>query len=290
MSKSIRKNAYLFFILPALAWVVVFTVYPFLYSFYISVTDLNMLKLGQESVIGLQNYRELLQDDKFWNSLKISIVFTIFVVAGQFIVGFGLANLFQKSRPLSWLGRTAVLLPWVVPPIALGLTWKWILRGGKLGLLNAILINFGVQPQDWLSYSNALGTVIAVTIWIGVPFTFLLEMAGLQKIPDSLYEAASIDGANGFNRFIRITIPMMKSTFLINLIMITISTIGYFDIIFALTNGGPNNATESLPLFMYHTAFKFHKLGRGAAMSVLMLLFSLLLTVVYMFIFREDES
>ena len=182
------------------------------------------------------------------------------------------------------------MLPWVVPPIALGLTWKWILRGGKLGLLNAILTNIRVIPRDWLSYANALGTVIAVTIWIGIPFTFMLELAGLQKIPDQLYEAASIDGAGKLGRFFYITIPQMKSTFLINLIMITISTIGYFDIIFALTNGGPNDATEVLPLFMYHAAFKFHQLGRGAAMSVFMLMVSLILTLVYLFIFREKEA
>ena len=129
-----------------------------------------------------------------------------------------------------------------------------------------------------------------VTVWIGVPFTFMLEMAGLQKIPGELYEAGAIDGANGFQKFIYLTIPMMKSTFLINLIMITIGTIGYFDIIYALTGGGPKNATEVLPLYMYNSAFKFHQLGQGAAMAVIMLLISLILTVVYMFVFKGESE
>lgn len=290
MQKALRKYAYILFIAPAFAWICVFTVYPFFYSFYISITDMSMLRLGRENIIGLLNYSELWAETKFWNSIRLSLIFTLFVVAGQFILGFALANILKKRSRFTWLGRTAVMLPWVVPPIALGLTWKWILRGGKLGLLNAILTNIRVIPRDWLSYANALGTVIAVTIWIGIPFTFMLELAGLQKIPDQLYEAASIDGAGKLGRFFYITIPQMKSTFLINLIMITISTIGYFDIIFALTNGGPNDATEVLPLFMYHAAFKFHQLGRGAAMSVFMLMVSLILTLVYLFIFREKEA
>ena len=118
----------------------------------------------------------------------------------------------------------------------------------------------------------------------------MLEMAGLQKIPGELYEAGAIDGANGFQKFIYLTIPMMKSTFLINLIMITIGTIGYFDIIYALTGGGPKNATEVLPLYMYNSAFKFHQLGQGAAMAVIMLLISLILTVVYMFVFKGESE
>lgn len=123
-----------------------------------------------------------------------------------------------------------------------------------------------------------------------MPFTFMLEMAGLQKIPQELYEAGAIDGADSLQKFIYLTIPMMKSTFLINLIMITIGTIGYFDIIFALTGGGPNSATEVLPLYMYNSAFKFHQLGQGAAMAVIMLLISLVLTLIYMFAFRGDNE
>lgn len=290
MQKTLKKYVYVFFILPALAWICLFTVYPFFYSFYISATDLNLLKMGQETFIGLQNYKNLINDPEFWHSCKLSLQFSFVVVCGQFVFGFFLAYLFKKNRPLSWLGRTSVMLPWVIPPIALGLTWKWILRSGKLGLLNSILIQFGVQPKDWLNYDSALSTLMLVTIWIGVPFTFMLEMAALQKIPEDLYEAGSIDGVNSFQKLIYITIPMMKSTFLINLIMITIGTIGYFDILFALTGGGPKNATEVLPLYMYHSAFKFYELGRGAAMAVFMLIISLVLTLTYMLLFKGEKN
>ena len=159
-----------------------------------------------------------------------------------------------------------------------------------MGLLNALIMQLGGVPMEWLGGRLALVTMIFVVVWIGVPFTFMLEMAGLQKIPAELYEAGAIDGASAFQKFFYITIPMMKSTFLINLIMITIGTIGYFDIIYAMTGGGPNKATEVLPLSMYYTAFRFHQLGKGAAMAVIMLLISLVLTAVYMLIFKGGDE
>ena len=290
MGNFLRRHIYMVFILPALIWIGVFTVYPFFYSFYISVTDLNLLRMGTEEFIGMQNYEELFQNKSFLHSCIVTLKFSVAVVVGQFVFGFALAYLFQKKRFLAGLGRTSVILPWVVPPVALGLMWKWILRSGKMGLLNAVIIQLGGNPKDWLGSGMALGTLIVITIWIGVPFTFMLEMAGLQKIPLDLYEAGAIDGANGFQKFIYLTIPMMKSTFLINLIMITIGTIGYFDIIYALTGGGPKNATEVLPLYMYNSAFKFHQLGQGASMAVIMLLISFILTLVYMFIFKGESE
>lgn len=290
MKKILKKHIYLVFILPALIWIAVFTLYPFIYSFYISITDLNLLRMGTEKIIGLGNYTSLFENKEFLHSCVVSLKFSVVVVAGQFLVGFALAFLFQKKRIFSGIGRTAAILPWVVPPVALGLTWKWILRSGKMGLLNAIILQLGGTPQDWLASDKALGSLIFVTIWIGVPFTFMLEMAGLQKISPELYEAGAIDGANGFQKFIYLTIPMMKSTFQINLIMITISTIGYFDIIYALTGGGPNRVTEVLPLYMYNSAFRFHQLGEGAAMAVIMLLISLVLTAVYLLVFKGDNE
>jgi multiple sugar transport system permease protein len=246
--------------------------------------------MGKQEFVGLLNYKNLLKNEDFIHSCVVTFKFSAVVIVGQFILGFALANLFKNKRPLAALGRTSIMLPWVVPPIALGLMWKWILRSGKLGLLNALFISLGIAPKEWLSYNSALGTLIMVTIWIGVPFTFLFEMAGLQKIPVELYEAAATDGANWFQKLRYVTLPEMKSTFLINIIMNTIGTIGYFDIIFALTGGGPNNATEVMPLYMYHTAFKSHQLGIGAAMAVSMLIICLVLTIVYLIVFRGGKD
>ena len=127
MRNFLKKHIYLVFILPALIWICVFIIYPFLYSFYISVTNLNMLRMGKETFVGFRNYLELSRDKDFLKSCSVTIKFSSAVVVGQFVFGFLLACLFKNKQPLSSLGRTSVILPWVVPPVALGLTWKWIL-------------------------------------------------------------------------------------------------------------------------------------------------------------------
>ena len=169
----------------------------------------------QETFVGFRNYLEMFRDKDFLKSCSVTIKFSAAVVVGQFVFGFLLACLFKNKRPLSSLGRTSVILPWVVPPVALGLTWKWILRSGKMGLLNALIMQLGGVPMEWLGGRLALITMIFVVVWIGVPFTFMLEMAGLQKIPAELYEAGAIDGASAFQKFfyvlIGLTQPSTKS-------------------------------------------------------------------------------
>jgi multiple sugar transport system permease protein len=186
--------------------------------------------------------------------------------------------------------RTAVMLPWVIPPVALALIWAWIWRSGQLGLINAILVQFGVHPVNWLGYDFAMFSIIMTAIWIGVPFSFMIELASLQKIPTVLYDSSAVDGANGFQRLIHIIFPLMKSTIMLNLIMITIATLGYFDVIYALTGGGPIDATEVLPLYMYHTSFRNFQLGQGSAMAVMILLVSIVTTAVYLFIFKAGRE
>lgn len=288
--KKKNKYGYLFFTLPAIIWVVAFTVYPFFYSIYISFTNMNLLKPGLFKFVGLQNYINIFQSPQFWVSFKHTLTFTIIVILFQFLLGFFLAVLLNKTMKGTVFVRTAVMLPWVLPPVALGLVWAWILKGGKLGLINAVLVTFGVQPVNWLGYEIAMISLIIVAIWIGTPFSFMLELASLQKIPESLYESAAVDGATPIQKLIHVTIPMMKNTIMVNLVMITISTIGYFDIIYALTDGGPKDATEVMPLYMYHTAFKHFNLGQGAAIAMVMLVLSLIFTLIYFIAFYEREA
>lgn len=288
--ERMKKHIYLAFILPALLWVLCFTIYPFFYSIYISFTDMQLLKISNYNFVGIENYTSLFRDNKFWISSSNTLVFTTVVILFQFLFGFLLALLLNKTKKFTPIVRTSVMLPWVLPPIALALVWAWIMKSGNLGLINAILINFKIQPISWLGKDYAMKSIIGIAIWIGVPFSFMLELASLQKIDPMLYEAASIDGVNWFQKLWYITIASMKNTFMINLIMITISTIGYFDIIYALTDGGPGSATEVLPLFMYHTAFKSFNLGEGSAIAVVMILLSLIYTFVFYMIFKDRKD
>lgn len=288
-----RKKIYLLFILPAVVWVVAFTIYPFFYSMYISFTDMSLLRPEATQWTGILNYQKLFADKAFQNSVKVSLMFTTAVVLLQFLGGFLLALLMAKKRRGVSVVRMSVMLPWVLPPIALALIWSWVLKSGNMGLINSVLVSLKIAPISWFGPQYALASVVLVTVWTGVPLSFMLEMASLQKIPEELHEAASVDGANAWRKLAHIILPMMKDTFRINLIMITISTIGYFDIIYAITNGGPMGKTEVLPMLMYNVAFKSHSMGKGSAIAVVMLLLSCAYTLVYLVMFREkgaDES
>ena len=286
-----REYTYLLFILPAVVWVGVFTLYPFFRAISISLTDMNLLRPNNVRGVGLQNYARLLSDELFRERVRITLVFTAVVIFFQFTIGFGLALLLNCKRIGTSSVRTVVMLPWILPPVALGIVWAWIFRGGQSGLLNAFLLQaFGTAPIRWLGVEMALPSVIVATIWIGTPFSFMLELAGLQKIPTELYEAADVDGASAAQRLAFITIPLMRATFTVNWIMITVFTISYFDIIYAHTRGGPQGATEVLPLFMYLLAFRDFQFGRGAAVAGIMLVISLLLTLLYLLITQRRND
>ena len=291
MRPGTKKNRlFLLFILPALLWVVSGTIYPFFYSIYISLTDMSMMRPQSTDFIWLENYMQLFQNKDFLKSVQTSLVFTSWVVLFQFLFGFLLALLMANKRRLVSVVRMSVMLPWVLPPIALALIWAWVLKAGNTGLVNSVLINFGVQPVQWFGTQYAMFSVILITVWTGVPLSFMLEMASLQKIPEELHEAASVDGANPLQRLFHIILPLMKDTFRINLIMITIASIGYFDIIYAITQGGPRGRTEVLPMLMYNVAFKSHSMGKGSAIAVVMLIMSTVYTLAYLLIFREKRG
>lgn len=286
-----KDRAYLLFILPAIAWVSFFILYPFAQAIHISSTDMTLLQPRAAESVGLQNYIDLFTSSDFWHSLKITGIFTGTVVLFQFSIGLTLALVLNATHRLTGIVRTVVMLPWILPPIALGIIWAWILRGGQTGLLNAFLLGvLGVSPTNWLGVDHALAAVSVAAIWIGCPFSFMLELAGLQKIPPVLYESADVDGAGTIRKLRHITFPLMRSTFMVNLIMITVFTITYFDIIYALTKGGPQGATEVLPLFMYLEAFRDFQFGTGSAVAVVMLVLSLLLTGVYLATMNRKEE
>lgn len=289
----LQRYPQLAFIGPAVLWVCIFSIFPFFYAIYISFTDMNLLRLGNSDLlhmVGFDNYRRIIASEDFWISFRHMFTFTGWVIAFQFFFGFLLAMLLNRNRWGVSVVRTTIMLPWVVPPVALALIWAWIWRSGQLGLINAVLVYFGIHPVDWLGYDHAMFSIIVTAIWIGVPFSFMLELASLQKIPMELYESAAIDGANGFQRLKAIVLPLMKSTIMLNLIMITIATLGYFDVIYALTGGGPIDATEVLPLYMYHISFRNFQLGRGSAIAITILIVSIFTTAVYLLIFKAGKE
>jgi multiple sugar transport system permease protein len=282
--KTNNKRDYLQFILPAILFVFVFTLYPSLHTIFLSFTG-NTIKADSSFFVGFKNYYYLLTDPDFINSALRTFIYVFITIAFQLAIGLSLALITNNNLKGKSIVRTAVLISWVIPEVIVALVFKWMFLGDQFGIINAIVINSGLsdKPVEWLSNGTLTMTVaIGMTVWRGIAFSMIMQTAGLQSIPDSLYESSDIDGATGTQKFIYITLPLLKSSILINLIIITIQTFNVMSLIYAFSGGNPFRQTEILSIFMYKTAFQLHKFGSAASIAVLMLILNCCLVAVYM--------
>jgi len=282
------------FLLPATLFLAAFLIYPvctmLLYSF--EEVNIGTLLTGDIPFVGLTNYHTILTDPVFRSALGVSLMFTLGSLVFQFSLGFLLALLFSKPLPLVGIMRGSIMIAWMLPIVVSGTIFKWMFQS------DAGIINYGLQsirvihsPIGWLSDPKiALWAVIVANVWIGIPFNMALLLAGLQGISASLYEAATVDGANAFNRFLRITLPLMRSTSLTVLMLGFIYTLNVFDLIFVMTGGGPVNATQVMPMYAYQVAFQQFDLGSGSAVAVLIFLVLLAASALYLFLIRQEEA
>ena len=282
------------FLLPATLFLAAFLLYPvctmLLYSF--EEVNIGTLLTGDIPFVGLDNYHTILTDPVFRSALGVSLEFTVGSLVFQFGIGFLLALLFSRPLPLVGVMRGSIMIAWMLPIVVSGTIFKWMFQS------DAGIINYGLQsiglihsPIDWLSDPKiALWAVIVANVWIGIPFNMALLLAGLQGISASLYEAATVDGANAFNRFLRITLPLMRSTSLTVLMLGFIYTLNVFDLIFVMTGGGPVNATQVMPMYAYQVAFQQFDLGSGSAVAVLIFLVLLAASALYLFLIRQEEA
>ena len=291
MSK--RIGPYLF-LLPATLFLVIFLLYPICTMLLFSFEQVNIgtLLTGDLPFVGLDNYHTVLSDPLFSSTLVISLLFTVGSLVFQFCIGFLLALLFNRPFPFVGTMRGSVMIAWMLPIVVSGTIFKWMFQSDS-GIINYALQSLGLihTPLHWLSDPKiALWSVIIANIWIGIPFNMSLLLAGLQSISATLYEAALVDGANAFNRFWYITLPLMRSTSLTVLMLGFIYTLNVFDLIYFMTTGGPVNATEAMPLYAYNTAFVQFDLGAGSAVAVLMFLLLLVVSALYLFLVRREEA
>lgn len=262
--------------LPAFAVLVAFLVYPLFkvvdLSFRVGST-VNFLRI-HEQPYGLDNYVRLLTSRAFWASVKVSGLYVAGSLAVAFVVGLWTALLLNNKMPARRWVRTIILLPWAVPGIVAAIIFTWMFDG-SYGFINAVLRATSISNADtaWLmNGSTALWAVIMPTAWKAYPLITLTILAALQTIPDDLYEAASIDGANRSQLFRYITWPGIKSAALVSLVISALWISMDVDIIFGATGGGPANATATLPLFIYDEAFQFFRMGVASAGGVIMML------------------
>lgn len=277
------------FVAPAVVFVLVFFGYPIAQNIVMSFENYttSTFYTGAAPWVGLSNYASVFESPIFLTTVVNTALFTIGSIVMQFVIGLGLALFFKRHFPLSGFLRSLLLLPWLLPLIASAAVWKWILDQGS-GALNQFLAIFGIHPVPWLvSPSLALIAVIGVNIWLGIPFNATILYTGLQAVPEELYEAASLDGAVGWRAFWHITWPSIRSVVTVVIVLGVVLTLKVVDIILGLTGGGPANSTQTLATWAYQNSFVQFAFGKGAAISNVLIVVSLLFALVYLYMNRK---
>ncbi len=257
-------------IFPVLLLLVGLSVYPLL-----QLVNLSFAKVGVEGGkqvshwIGLTNYTDAIKDKIFHLAFLNTIKYAVISVSLELLCSFSLALLVNKIRRGNTFYRTVFLLPFLIPPIVNGTMWR-LLYDGQFGLINMVFRTLGIEPQNWLSSPGpAFNTVLVTSLWQWIGYTFLLFSAGLQMIPDSVLEAAEIDGARGLYKIRRIILPMLKDTLLVILTFRTINAFKVFDLFYVITGGGPGNSTEILNTYIQKLFMTERRIGYGSALSVI---------------------
>ncbi|MDR1903975.1 MAG: sugar ABC transporter permease [Treponema sp.] len=272
----------LFFITPAGLMVLVFAVYPMLYTVYLSFFKHNMASGTARRFIGAANYINLLRDSQFLNSIFVTLVYTFWGVLFTMIFGVLLALLLNKDGFVPGILRSVSLMPMLICSAALSVAWV-LMYNYSFGVLNAVLTAVGLPKMNFLGeIKTALPSLIILDVWQFTPYVMILVLAGLKGIPTELYEAAAIDGANKVQSFFRITLPSLRSVLITTLIMRVIDTFKTFEKPFMMTNGGPALSTDTINLHVYNTAFISYEMGYGSAGALIITLLIALLSIVFM--------
>jgi ABC-type sugar transport system permease subunit len=286
-----RNRAGYLFVLPALALYVVFMVYPFFQSIYLSFTSWN----GADPVkhwIGLANYRELIHDGFLWKALQHNVVWVIIGTVSPMVIGLLLAVLLW-TRPRGFTPfRTAFFLPQVLSSVVIAIIWGWIYNP-IFGILNKSLDTFGLGSisRGWLGDPHtALYAVLGAAIWAETGFVFVVFLAGLQNVSKDLLEAATVDGANAWQRFKDVTVPQLANVVTVIGALLLIGGFNVFDIVFVMTQGGPNRATEVIGTYTYDQAFNLNRVGYAATLSLIMTAISLVVSFVFIRLRERGES
>jgi multiple sugar transport system permease protein len=290
---SREKLAPYFYILPAGVFLAAVMGFPIVFSVFMSFQKytLETLVSRQSEFIGFDNYVAIFTNPAFRTALSHSLIFTVFSILFQFTIGLGLAILFSKAFPLSNVMRGLLLSGWQIPSVVIGTIFLWLFNL-DYGLINFLLTSSHLvsEPIGWVVQADpALPAVIIANIWLGIPFNTILLSAGITGLPEDVYEAATVDGASGWQKVFFITIPLLRSTILAVLMLGFIYTLRVFDLIWIITKGGPGDATEVLPTFAYRLSFISFNFGQSSAVAVVMLLILLSAAVGYLKIAFEDE-
>jgi len=264
--------------------------YPVVRLIYTSFFQYQLTQGPEASFIGLANYVAALEDARFWNAFRNTALIVLVTVPGALVVGLGLALLANLPFRVKWPVRLGLLLPWALPLVFVGLIFQWFFDS-QYGVVNDWIVRLGGERQFWLFRPDLAFWAICFTIiWKTSSFVALILLAGLQTIPKELYEAAEVDGASRWQVFWRITLPLLTPAILVAMIFRTITAFQTFDIPYAMTKGGPGNATETLAMYVRVTSIENLNFGYGSALAVLLFLVSMAITVIYLRYIRGADD
>ncbi len=279
-------------LVPASVLIVTISIFPLLRGLFLSLMQYNLLKPWKRGFAGLNNFIELITtDEEFFSVLGYSFTYTFFVVVISYFCGLVLALLLNRDIKFRGFFRALALIPWVVPPVVAATNWSWVLND-QIGIINSTLRNWGIIEKPILFLANqdlTRITVVFTSAWKALPFMMIVLLAGLQSIPKELYEAAEIDGAGFFKSFRYITFPGIRNVSLICTTLMFIWTFNNFENIYLLTYGGPGQATYTLPILSYYTAFFRSELGYASAIASTMLVVLLVMALFYLRLQKERD-
>ncbi len=274
---------------PSVLIILLIILFPITFALISSFFDYTLINKSFNSFIGLKNYQNSINNERLLNSISVTFIFVILVVLFEFLLGFFIALLLNSVEKFKSVYYFILLLPLLINPIVVGLIWRMFLHP-QLGILNYLLSLIAIEPVNWLGDPKmAFITIIFVDIWHQVSFMIILLLAGLSAIPKEPYEAARSDGANIFQCFYHITLPYMRPVIIITILIRLIFAIKTYDLIYIMTKGGPGDATDLISYYIYRSAFISLNLGEAAAMSTILLIIIVVMTVpLFKYMDRSD--
>lgn len=282
MDSKARRMFGLWMLMPAIVMMVVFVAYPVISTVWSSFTNAK-IQTQVTRFVGLENYRKVLKDPLVWSSLTFTVSFTVIATTLETVLGMALALIMNRKFKGQGFVRAMILIPWAIPTIVSGMMWQFMFAEGY-GIINQLLLSSGIASASvpWLTQArwSFLAIVIADS-WKTAPYMSLMLLSGLQTIPVELYESAAIDGANAINKFRYITLPLLRPVLMVSLLFRTVQSFRIYDLICALTNGGPANSTQSLTMYTVKTYFNFGNTGYGAALAMVTFLVSMVIACLF---------
>lgn len=283
------------FVLPALLYMLFFVGYPIISNIILSFQNVTVTTFTSPNkpYVGFDNYITLFKGDILKNSIVNTLLFTIFCLIFQFVIGFGLALFFNQKFSLAKPVRGILMIPWMIPITITALIFKFMFSS-NVGIINQALqgLHIILQPVDWLIQpGTAMFSLIFANIWIGIPFNMILLATGLTTISQDLYESASIDGANKFQTFFKITLPLLRPSIESVLLLGFIYTFKVYDLVYVMTNGGPVDSTQMLSTYSYKLSFSMFKYSEGSAVANILMVILFVVSLFYLkFVYSDEEG